>query len=227
MRPVDKGNAPRTYTTYKDARHDLAGLVGYYCSYCEMKVRNSIEVEHILPINQGGDLVDWNNFLLSCKYCNTIKNDHNDNLTDYLWPDRDNTDLAFFYSEGMGVTPKTHYNTNIQQLTNNSINLMGLDRYPGGSKEPTIADTRWRSRQEAWDLARYSYRNWKAVPIPAMAQQIAIAALCGGHYSIWIEVFKEEPEVMVAIDSIYRDRCGLYKEIDDQGHRVIRSGGQL
>lgn len=49
MRPVDKGAAPRVYTDYGQARHDLAVHIGYYCSYCEMRVFNSIEVEHILP----------------------------------------------------------------------------------------------------------------------------------------------------------------------------------
>jgi len=30
MRPVDKGAAPNVYKDYGDARHDLAGRIGYY-----------------------------------------------------------------------------------------------------------------------------------------------------------------------------------------------------
>lgn len=226
MRPVDKGTPTKVYTDYGKARHDLAYRIGYYCSYCEMKVRNSIEVEHILPINQGGNPIDWGNFLLSCKYCNTIKSDHNDTLNDYLWPDRDNTDLAFSYEEGKAVGPNRHTNSAIQRLAENAIELMGLNRYPDGDHEPTEADTCWKSRKEAWDLAYRSYSNWKEAPIPPMADQIAIASL-NGHYSIWIEVFKEEPVVLEAIDAIYTKRCHLYKQLDDDGHRVVREGGQL
>lgn len=191
-----------------------------------MKVRNSIEVEHVLPKNKGGKVVDWDNFLLSCKYCNTIKSDHNDTLDDYFWPDRDNTDLAFYYDEASAVHPNNQLSKNLQQVAQNSIALMGLDRYPGGAHEPTKADTRWRARKEAWDLAHRSYHNWKIAPIPAMANQIAQTAL-NGHYSIWMEVFKEEPIVLEAIDAIYRECFHLYKELDDNSNRVIREGGRL
>ncbi len=48
MRPVDKGIASTKYSNYSDARHDLANVIGYYCSYCEMPVKNMIEVEHVI-----------------------------------------------------------------------------------------------------------------------------------------------------------------------------------
>ena len=226
MRPVDKGEAPKAYTSYQAARHDLAMRIGYYCSYCEMKVRNSIEVEHILPRNRGGAEVDWDNFLLSCKYCNTVKSDHNDNLTNYLWPDRDNTDLAFEYVAEKAVRPNPNAAPAIRQLAQNTIDLMGLNRYPGSRHKPTPADTRWRSRKEAWDLAYMSYNNWKEAPIAPMAHQIASTAL-NGHYSIWMTVFKDEPMVLDAIDTEYRQRCHLYKKVDGSGKRVVREGGQV
>lgn len=224
MRPVDKGIPPRIYTDYNQARHDLAGRIGYYCSYCEMKVYNSIEVEHILPQNQRGAVLDWGNFLLSCKYCNTIKSDHNTNITDYFWPDRDNSDLAFAYDEINVISPEPTLSPALQTKATATINLMGLNRYPGGIVEPTEADTRWRSRKEVWDLAKRSIIKWRNAPIPDMAEQIALVSI-GGHYSIWMEVFRGEQAVLDAIDAEYR-RKGLFKNYTN-GIRDVRVGGLI
>lgn len=224
MRPVDKGRPQRTYSTYGDARHDLAQKIGYYCSYCEMKVFHSIEVEHVLPQNQGGSVIDWNNFLLSCKYCNTIKSDHNKNLVDYLWPDLDNTDLAFLYSENKVIEPKTSLANNLTLLAQKTIRLTGIDRIPGGI-EPTQADTRWRSRKEAWDLAKTRLAGWMNCLHPELAKAIGTCSL-NGHYSIWCEVFKNEPIVLKEIDLAYKT-IGLYKEFNNNKIRIIRTGGRI
>ena len=67
MRAVDKGNSITVYNSYGDARHDLAAIIGYFCSYCEMGTNNMIEVEHVHPTANGGYELSWENFLLSCK----------------------------------------------------------------------------------------------------------------------------------------------------------------
>ncbi|MBK9452257.1 MAG: HNH endonuclease [Bacteroidetes bacterium] len=85
MRCIEKGASPRQYKDYHDARNDLAGRIGWYCAYCEMRVTNMIEVEHVHPVNHGGNELDWNNFLLSCRYCNGIKTDRNTSRRGYLW----------------------------------------------------------------------------------------------------------------------------------------------
>lgn len=226
MRPVDKGAAPRAYTDYGQARHDLAERIGYYCSYCEMKVFNSIEVEHILPQNQGGTVLDWKNFLLSCKYCNTIKSDHNTNITDYLWPDRDNTDLAFDYSEADVIKPAALPTQQLIDKATSTINLMGLDRFKGGTNEPTFSDTRWRSREEVWTFAKKEFLNWREAPIIQMARSIANAAFLAGHYSIWMKVFYTEQMVLDEIDQIYRT-IHLFKEFQANGDRVVRPNGLI
>ena len=53
MRPVDKGTAPKVYTDYGKARHDLAERIGSYCSYCEMKVRMQTKSNRHLPANSS------------------------------------------------------------------------------------------------------------------------------------------------------------------------------
>ncbi len=226
MRPVEKGEAPRKYKDYKKARHDLAKRIGYYCSYCEMPVKNMIEVEHKLPVKQGGEKLNWDNFLLSCRYCNAVKDDNNKNLKDYLWPDSDNTDLAFEYSE-TDVKYKNNLGKDLQILAENTIKLYGLDRVPGGINKPTAADTRWISRQEAWNAAKLSLKNWQIQPNQAMAKQIALTSLNSGHYSIWCKVFENIPEVLAEIDKKYRE-IGLFKEYEKDGKtRKIRPNGKI
>ena len=41
MRPVNRNT--RTYTDYRAARNDLSTSIGWYCSYCEMPVKNMID----------------------------------------------------------------------------------------------------------------------------------------------------------------------------------------
>jgi len=226
MRPVDKGAAPRIYTAHGDARHDLAGQIGYYCSYCEMGVNNMIEVEHVHPTHNGGNPLDWNNFLLSCKYCNTVKNDHNLNRTNYLWPDIDNTDLAFNYSEVDVIQPRATLTGPLATYAQATINLMGLDRKPGGVNEPTKADTRWVLRDSVWAIAKLSYNNWIKLPQQTMARQIGITALVG-NYSIWREVFQNVPIVLDEIDNAYLT-YGLFKQYNHgTAVRVVRANGSI
>lgn len=225
MRPVDKGSPPRSFTSYRQARHDLAERIGYYCSYCEMSVYNSIEVEHIIPMAKAGAELDWDNFLLSCKYCNTIKSDHFDHITDYLWPDRDNTDLAFEYNKAQVVSPAGGLNEKLSHIAKSTIRLTGLDRNPAGPAMPTASDTRWRSRKDAWEKARISYDNWRRAPGPPMAKVIAQCSL-SGHYSIWQTVFKGEQQVLDEIDKVYRSK-NLFKVFLPNGGRAVRPLGLL
>lgn len=224
MRPIDKGLSPKVYTDYKKARHDLANVIGYFCSYCEMPVKNMIEVEHVHPQKNGGDITDWGNFLLSCKYCNTVKSNNNKSRLGYLWPDIDNTDLAFVYSEQNIIEVKLSLTHTQASCASNTISLMGLDRFPGGVNAPTEADTRWISRLEAWDMAKDSLLDWKAQPNSSMAKCIARTALGFGHYSIWLTVFDVVPEVCKEIVKAFK---GTYTAIDENGNRIVRNNAVI
>lgn len=185
-----------------------------------------IEVEHIVPLDNGGDELNWENFLLSCKYCNTVKKARNIDRVGYLWPDRDNTDLVFNYSETNIIEPVSTLTAQLTNFANATIDLMGLDRVPGGVNEPTEADTRWVIRQQAWDKAKKSYNNWVKLPNPVLAHQIGITSL-DGNYSIWCEVFKNEPDVLIEIDLAYTAK-GLYKQYEADGlTRTRRPNSQI
>lgn len=66
----------RITRTYTQARGDLITNIGQYCSYCEMPLAASLAVEHMLPKKWfWNNSVSWDNFLLACPICNSIKND--------------------------------------------------------------------------------------------------------------------------------------------------------
>lgn len=74
MRPINKGESPyKKINEYKDALPYLERRIGMYCSYCEFSIPHVPEVEHVVSKSKGGDLTDWNNLNLGCKYCNTRK----------------------------------------------------------------------------------------------------------------------------------------------------------
>lgn len=196
MRAVEKGPPPRVYKRYGDARPDLVGRIGWYCSYCEMSVSNMIEVEHVVPRQRGGDPLAWENFLLACKYCNTVKSNRNSSRAGYLWPDEHPTHLAFDYGEVEFIRPAAGPTADAALAT---IDLMGLDRRPGGPNKPSKADARWIHRLEVWRIAKRSLYNWHALPHREMAEQIALTAAGSGFYSIWTYVFREVEEVLPLI----------------------------
>ncbi len=219
MRPVIKGNVPKVYTHWSQARNDLGNQIGWYCSYCEMGVTNMVEVEHIVPRSHGGAPLSWTNFLLCCKYCNTVKRDRNTTTNGYVWPDRDNTDLTFVYDVLSVVQPLANA---VQAQATATINLMGLNRRPGGAVEPTDADTRWIFRLQTWVIAMQSLRNWQANASAVLAHQIALTAKGHGFYSIWMSVFAAE---LVILDAIRNEFSNTYYAHDAGGARVSRPGG--
>lgn len=100
MRPVNKGTSPYTsIQEYRDALPYLESRIGIYCSYCGAIIDHAPEIEHVVSKSKGGDKTEWKNLLLACKYCNTRKSNKttSENKNDYLWPDENNTELAYTY----------------------------------------------------------------------------------------------------------------------------------
>ena len=136
MRPVERGpipsnpdGTPRLFKKYQDARADLIGRLGEYCSYCEMQLDASLAVEHVQPKKGPGAAaelaLDWGNFLLGCTNCNSTKGDRAIVIDDYYWPDRDNTLRMLIYEVGGIISPKGLCRTDSRVLLN--VDLLGLD----------------------------------------------------------------------------------------------------
>jgi hypothetical protein len=219
MRAIDKGAAPRQYSQYNDAKRDLIDRTGPFCAYCELPIRDLGYIDHVHPQSKGGAASDWDNFLLSCFFCNLVKSDRNLGRDGYLWPDRDNTDLAFGYAQEFAVRPASSLNEEQRAAAQKLIDLAGLDRTAASS---TRQDMRWRSRNEAWKKAQEMYEAWqKRENQRGLLKAIPMIAHATGYYSIWATVFAQEPRLLAAMQSRFPN---TYNQVDEAGNRIRRPG---
>lgn len=199
MRPVQKGESPyESISEYKEALPYLESRLGPYCSYCELPLYHAPEVEHVSSKKVNPELKTvWSNLLLGCKYCNTRKKDKviSENVEDYMWPDTENTALAFSYPFGVPTVNEEVLNTlddsgKERQKATNLFDLLKLGNEFGK------ADRRVKKRNEVYEVARQSLENWKKLPVEEMKGQITFTAVANGFFSIWMTVFKDEPEML-------------------------------
>jgi len=202
MRCVDKGLNPVPYRNYRDAVPYLTTRLGWYCSYCVMEISNEPDVEHVRPKSRGGAVFLLENFLLGCKKCNDIKNNKNPDRNDHLWPDEDNTFVAYEYYNEIYVRPFPALPAPYDTYAANTLRLTGIDRVPHRIINPTrkeMRDPRWQKRKTAWGKANRALLNWGRNPSNELRDQIADTAESTGFYSIWVQFFSNEPLVLAAI----------------------------
>jgi len=202
MRPINKGNIPtnkdgvdKEYTSYRQAKDDLRDRLGSFCSYCEMNIDNQPDIEHISPKSKNPELEnDWENFLLACKPCNILKSDNNDNRDDYLFPDTHNTSFLYEYSIS-GVKVRDDLDSTTKKLATATFDLVQLNRKLDTSGR---TDDRKLARLNSWNKAQEALSDLLELPNElAMIRQTARS--CNGFFTMWIQVFKNYPEVKKAI----------------------------
>jgi uncharacterized protein (TIGR02646 family) len=233
MRPVERGGWPTDgsgnpiqFKEYSEARPELLDRLGSYCSYCEMKIENGPAVEHVLPKKKNPALErDWHNFLLSCDYCNSGKQDKDVSLHDYFWPDRDNTFRAFFYADGIVSVAPGLASPADQARASRTISLTGLDRMPGGPKEPTGRDQRWIQRRIAWGKATRARSNLSRRDTPELREQIVETATSTGFFSIWMAVFADDTDMKQRFIQAFPGTCTCC--FDPEGNPLPRPAGTL
>lgn len=227
MRPVDRRDAPAVYNKYEDAGPDLQRRLGDYCSYCERQIETNLAVEHIQPKSLVPALrINWNNFLLGCVNCNSSKGDTPVNLTDYFWPDTDNTLRAFEYVRGGLVQPNSTLQQELITKAQETIRLVGLDRYPGNhGREPTVADRRWLRRQQAWSIAEECLDSLNQNNTDVVRDLIVKVATARGEFSIWWTVFSGDIDMRRRLRQAF---VGTHHDSFDVDENLLpRAGGQL
>jgi uncharacterized protein (TIGR02646 family) len=235
MRPIDKGIIPKNESgnpiqlkIYQQSRGHLIERLGTYCSYCERFLGGNIAVEHIQPKSKNANLeLDWDNFLLACKNCNSIKGDQSVVLDEYLWPDKDNTLLAFLYISGGLIITSPNLSPSLLQKAKNIIKLTGLDRVPSDdlSENPEMKDTRWRERRTAIDKAERAYKHLLANNTEEMRFQIVDTATSTGFFSVWMTVFHQDSDMLKRLIEVFPGTSNDC--FDPKSVPINRPGGQI
>lgn len=209
MRPVNKGSSPyEKISEYSEALPYLEQKIGCYCSYCEFPIDHVPEVEHISSKSKGGDETAWSNLLLGCKYCNSRKSDDviPDNQGEYLWPDSDNTALAYFYISGFPrvnteAIQKLDPSGRMLKRAENLYNLVNLGNKPSAKEK----DRRFMKRIEAYNVALNSLKEWQGITdketpaAQAFFRQTIRLAQRYGFFSMWATVFEDDPVFLHAL----------------------------
>lgn len=211
--PTDAAGNPKTVTDYKDWRADLIDRIGNYCSYCNMVLNDSPQVEHVTPKNPqpgqpAGSLLDWDNMLLACGPCNRAKDNNPCPATTHFLPDTHNTLMAFEHVVDntnrpgvMACLMKTRQGlTASQQIkAQNTIDLCKLDTILVNKR---ATDLRWKYRHETFLIALEWRQGWDNFGYKVASQFIPLlntVAKAKGFFSIWYDAFHDVPQVLQAL----------------------------
>ncbi len=197
MRPIDKGDYLETFSNYQDAQGVLIDRIGGNCSYCERFIPAGIHVEHKKPKDEYPQLRnEWTNFLLACLNCNSSKGSGELELTDYVWPDTENTLLAFRYEANGKIFPVIGFNQILDSKIENTWKLLGLNKHPDKSEaefvSPSKKDSRWIQRSTEWDKAISKKGTLSKDDTTNLRECIVELALAKGMFSIWYTVFSDD-----------------------------------
>lgn len=230
MRPVDKGQDLGEFEPYKNAQQPLIDQLGEYCNYCERWIASGIHVEHKLPqYNYPEHKFSWRNFLLACNNCNPSKGHGQLEISDYVWPDYDNTFLAFIYDAEGRVLPNISHTLLINQKIANTWQLLGFNKHPDlytqGHKKPSIKDKRWLHRQQAWQKAARRKDQLQSNDTPQRRMEIVEMAIERGFWSIWMTVFEDDADMRQRLIDSFSGTCTTC--FDDNTQPIQRPDGQI
>lgn len=126
--------------------------------------------------------------------------------------------IAFTYKDGVPEVSEEALNTIDQtgealRKAKTLFELLKLDVLQRGAEK----DKRNRKRNEVYEIAQESLRLWKEFDYAkSIKTQITNNAKACGFFSIWMEVFREEPEMLEAFIEVFP---GTRKEcFDENGH---------
>lgn len=221
-RPVNEDGSPRFYSSYGSSRRDLIARMGQYCAYCNQKLPASLAVEHVQPKALEPQLeLEWENFVLGCTNCNSIKSDKPVNLNEFIWPDVHNTHMAFVYTEDGKVEVNPDLIQPIKDKAQNLLDLVGLQRYPDNA---TASDRRWLNRKETFVNANVGLLLYKQALERGASKEfeklLALWASDNGFFSIWMKIFDTYPSVKKEIVSVFTGTASCF---DDESNALART----
>ena len=194
------------YSPYGKAKMPLLGNLGWYCSYCEgYRMPDELSVEHVEPKGANGDETAWDNFLLCCRVCNSIKGHPETHASEYHWPHIDNTYNDFVYTAGGAVLLNPNLGEQEKEKARKLFDMLKLGAYPGSETLPTPCDYRWMRRMETWTEAERLKNKIDAGT--ADVEEIVRMAKQTGYWSVWFTVFNGDEEVRRRLISDFPGTC--------------------
>jgi hypothetical protein len=212
MRPIYKGGVPvknygsiKTVSDYKQWRADLIDRIGFYCCYCNIPLKDSPQVEHVIAQDiDPTKALEWENMLLACGPCNRTKSAKSCPPVTHYLPQFHNTHLAFEYF----VSPVRINNSQAAFVksasigcdiskSNNTIDLCGLDK-DTTSDVQKATDLRWKYRNEAFVKAkiwRNEFDNWANSILDRFVVLLKTIVQETGFWSIWYKEFEDVLEI--------------------------------
>ncbi|MCA9699774.1 MAG: HNH endonuclease [Myxococcales bacterium] len=225
MRPVERGPVPVKdgqvveFAEYQDAKPYLLERLGNYCSYCGMRIDAGLHVEHVSPKSIDPERCrEWNNLLLACVHCNSIKSAA-PTREDDCFPDTENPMLLLEYGPDARVRAMPGLTPSEDARARRIIDLVGLDRTPEHSQYSKL-DYRWIHRREAWDIAWRSLRNLRLSDTVEFREQIIATAVADGYWPVWYAAFAGDVDLRCRLVRAVRGTCQCC--FDDAGAPIAR-----
>ncbi|WP_421424080.1 hypothetical protein [Agrobacterium rosae] len=124
-------------------------------------------------------------------------------MADVLLPDRDNTFLAFDYTQDGKVSVRPGLTAARTAAASATLALAGLEKtvtpFMDGNEVLIVTD-RISKRQEVWGQALLARTNFLKNPADAdLLAMISNNAISAGCFSIWMTVFKHDPVVLARL----------------------------
>lgn len=211
MRPVLRSNKfdaagnPIEYNPWGAAKPDLIDEIGDFCSYCGKHLTRSVlAIEHIQDKNTHPHLkYHWNNFLLACVNCNSVKGTKDTALLNPFLPHTDNLLCFIEVSNRSLLQVKTGVTGTNLVRTRAFIDLIGLDRRPG---HPNYSnkDDRWEYRLTAYNKATRQLQKYTSTPVTTDIENIRELAITSGFFSVWFTVFDAHDSVKAALIAAFK-----------------------
>ncbi len=214
MRPIiisKKKGQDSIYNPWRLAKLELINEIGAYCVYCEKKLsRSALDIDHVLGKKvkdasgrlkyEGSEYTfNWNNFMLACKNCNSIKSNKDIAETNPYLPHTNNLLHFMLIKEGGLIEIKKDLARGDLDRVQAFFDLVGLDRNPG-HKNYSQFDDRWESRLKAFDIAKRQLNKYEiSTNKPAELETIVTLAEAYGFFSVWYYQFINYPDVLNAI----------------------------
>ena len=189
-----------------------------------MPIKNAPEVEHVQPKTPNPDLLlEWSNFLLGYKSCNSIKRTKPVNINEVAFPDMDNTFRGLSYEIDKVVVAQDlvpHENRLILAI----VDLVKLRRHPDGERaddRPSPRDRRYKFRGEAWAKATRMLQHYLDRPGDSVFRNTITHELAPetGYFSVWMTVFREHPIVLSGFIDAFR---GTARDCFDENGTAVR-----